>query len=67
MECTIFDKDGRKELHYWEQHLSGCRGIIYQVSEKSIDLIRNCKVEEIQQVISYIEEVSHRVWTTNSL
>lgn len=67
MECTIFDKDGRKELHYWEQHQAGCRWIIYQVSEKSIDLIRKCKTEEIQQVITHIEEISPRIWSTNSL
>lgn len=67
MICTIFESNGRKELHYGEQQHAWAKWLVYQVSEKCIDLIRTCKIEEIQQVITHIEEVSPRVWSTNSI
>lgn len=64
MIVTIFEPNGRKELHYWIQEYAWVEWVIYDVSQKSIDLIFNCETHEIQSVIDTIIATSRRVSST---
>ena len=64
MICTIFESNGRKELHYGEQHHAWAKWLVWQVSQECIEIIRRCRTEEIQKVIVHIESVSEFIWET---
>lgn len=64
MIVTIFDINNRKELHYNIQEHAWVQGLIYDISQSAVELIFNCKTEEIQSVIETIMKTSRLVSKT---
>lgn len=64
MIVTIFEVDSKKSLHYWIQEYSGVKWLIYDVTQESINLIRDCETSEVQAVIETIMKTSRLVSKT---
>lgn len=64
MIVTIFEIKDKKELHYWIQEYSGVKWLVYDVSQESIELIKNCETSEVQNVIETIMKTSRLVSKT---
>ena len=64
MIVTIFEIEDKKQLHYWIQEYSGVKWLIYDVTQESIDLIRDCETSEVQNVIETIMKTSRLVSKT---
>ena len=64
MLVTIFDINGKKDLQYGIQEYLGVKWLIYDVSQKAVDLIFNCETNEIQSVIKTILETERKVSST---
>lgn len=64
MIVTIFEIEGKKQLHYWIQEYAWVKGLIYDVSQSAVDLIFNCDTHEIQSVIETIMKTSRLVSKT---
>lgn len=63
MLVTITEMEGRYDLYFWEQLLTGVEANIYNVSQKSMDLISTCSFDKVQNTIKKIMETEEFVRT----